>query len=346
MINLDNPRQWVVWGFTKEHNYCTHSHVMEGFYRALKLTGKNVLWLDHSSDLTGVDFSDTFFISEHRAALSGMPIRDDGFYCIHGLNNDPEMFAKISHIKNRLSHNVYHDYSHGNPEQWLRQGCPQIKTVVEYEAFLANQEPDGARNWERIFLAEDTPYYPREKHMDFRWATDLLPHEIEANKPGIVLANNKVIWWIGTQWFVNQKELSEFKQASSDSGIDFRAVGAGQNGVLSMEDNINLVRESYLAPAISGSHHITEGYAPCRIFKNISYGRMGITNSARVNAIFGGKLIYNPNCYDLFYDAQEQLKSLEVSRIHELMDEVAAKHTYLNRIDSILKAAKLVLEDK
>lgn len=345
MINLDNPR-YIVWGFKNSQNYHTHTHIHAGFERALRLTGKNVRWFDHSDDTSKEDFSDCLFISEHNAAKLDMPIRDDSFYVIHGLNDDPEMSAKMSAIKNRLSWNVFHSMSHGNTEEWERIGRPQLKTVQEYEAFLANRETDDVKNYDRIFLDEDVPYYPSEKRLDFRWATDLIPSEIEANKPGITLTDNKVIWWIGTRWFVNSVELAAFSRACSENGIDFRSVGAGQNGVLSIEDNINLVRESYFSPALLGSHHLTEGYLSCRVLKNISYGRMLVTNSAKVNAIFQGKAIFNPDPYSLFYDAVEQLKYLKVDRIHELMDEVAAKHTYLNRIDSILKAAKLVLEDK
>lgn len=349
MINLDNCR-YVVWGFKNPQNYHTHSHIHEAFYRVLKLTGKDVQWLDHMSAemsiLTPRNFSNTLFISEHAAAKQGMPILDDCFYVIHGLNNDPEMSAKMSGIKNRLSWNVYHDYSHGNPEEWERVGRPQITDVRQYGRFLRNVSPDSTKNYDRIFLAEDAPYYPKEKHMDFRWATDLVPSEIAKLTPVKFPGPTKKIHWIGTHWFVNQKELHAFDNACNENGIEFTHFGAGQNGVVTIEENIRLVRESYFAPAISGSHHLTEGYVPCRIFKNISYGQMGITNSKRVNDIFGGRLIFNPDAHALFYDAVAQLPLIPVERIQELMDYVSKNHTYLNRLDSILKAARLVLEDR
>ena len=178
--------------------------------------------------------------------------------------------------------------------------------------------------------------------MDFRWATDLTPAEIAAQQPLSFPGPTRTINWVGTQWFVNQKELGAFKQACSENNIDFRAVGAGQNGVVSIEENIRLIRESYFAPAIVGSHHIVEGYAPCRIFKNISYGAMGVTNSKRVNDIFGGQLIYNPDPRELFYQAVAELPKIPEQRIRELMDYVAKKHTYLNRVDAILKAIRVI----
>jgi hypothetical protein len=340
LINLDNPR-YIVWGFRSPDLFHTHSFIHSGFYRTLKLTGHDVQWLDHHCDISKVDFGDSVIISEHGAAKAGLPIVDSSFYVIHGMNDDPELREKMKGHKNRLSWNVFHDVSHGNSDRW--KGQP-LETVEAYNEFLKGGIPDSENKFDRVFLAEDTPFYINERHLDFRWATDLIPSEIEANKPGIVLTGNKVIHWIGTQWFVNAHELGEFKRACSENGVEFKASGAGQNGVVSIQDNIRLVRESYFAPAIIGSHHLTEGYISCRTFKNISYGRMGITNSKRANDIFGGRLIYEPDPYKLFYVAQEQLQSLPVEKIHELMDYVSANHTYINRIDSILKAARLVME--
>ena len=195
-----------------------------------------------------------------------------------------------------------------------------------------------------VELDEDVMFYPQERHMDFRWATDLLPEEIQKNKPTKVFRDTSdVIHYIGTLWFVNQTEIAAFKRACDENKIRFEMSGAGQNGIVTREDNEKLVKDSYMAPAISGSHHLTEGYAPCRIFKNISYGQYGVTNSDRVQKIFGGKLIFNPDPYKLFYEARERLQSTTLDDLYKLMDEVAAKHTYVNRINNILTAARLVL---
>lgn len=341
MINL-NDCKYVVWGYTYPQNYRTHTHIHHGFYRALLLTRKKVLWLDHSSDLTGIDFSDTMFISEHAAAKLDMPIRDDSFYVIHGLNDDPELSAAMFHVKNRLSWNVFHDFSHGNSNRW--DGKP-LMTVYDYDRFLDRGVPDVDCNFERVFLGEDAPFYPKEKHMDFRWATDLVPSEIAATVP-VKFPGSPIINWIGTQWFVNEKELTSFKKACDENSINFSAIGAGQNGVVTIEENIKLVRESYFAPAISGSHHLREGYAPCRIFKNISYGTMGVTNSKRVNDLFDRKLIYNPDPYELFYQAKEELPKVTPEQIRSLMNHVSKNHTYLNRLDVIKTAAKFIMEDR
>jgi hypothetical protein len=188
----------------------------------------------------------------------------------------------------------------------------------------------------RVMLDDEVPYWPEGNRLDFRWATDLLPVEIERLKPATVLGrNSRVINWVGSVWHVNDKELNSFKRACDENQIQFRAVGAGQRGVVSIEENIRLVRESFMAPAISGSHHNVEGYAPCRIFKNISYGQMGITNNPFVNRLFQDKLIFETDPYKLFYVARDRMQSLDVKEIHDLMDFVAKKHTYINRIQAL-----------
>jgi hypothetical protein len=328
-IHLD---KFIVWGYRKEHRYHTHSHIHEGFYRAAKHLSPGSLWLDDSSDLTGIDFANSIFITEHDAAKNGMPLRDDCFYVVHGMSDDAAIRKTISDFTGyHLSWNVYHDFSH----VYGTQGNPACHNITTMQFPLT----------EKIWLDVDVPFYPKEQHMDFRWATDLLPHEIKANKRDVThMRESKEINWVGTYWHVNQKEINSFKKACEENGITLNHYGAGQNGIMSIEENIRLVRESYFAPAIVGSHHITEGYAPCRIFKNISYGQMGVTNSQRVNDIFGRKLIFNPDPYQLFFEAREQLRDLPVYRVHELMDEVAAKHTYVHRLHRVLDAIHLIME--
>jgi hypothetical protein len=324
--------KFLVWGY--KNVYHTHGHIHEGFYRALKLSGKDVNWFDQADDISQLDLSNTFVITNHDCIpengywpwstpkVSKIPIRDDCFYAVHGLNDHSEIVEIFANRKNALSWNVL--------------------TMSEMRKSLGLSTREPMQN--EIMLAEDAPFDESQKHLEFRWATDLLPHEIELNKPTTMLSlRNPIINWVGTVWHVNQVELGEFMRACKEDGIAFNHIGGGQRGVVTIEENIKLVRESYMAPAISGSHHLTEGYAPCRIFKNISYGQFGITNSKQVNQIFGEKLIFNPDPYKLYFEAKERLQSIHISDLHSLMDEVAQKHTYLNRIDVLVKAANIVL---
>jgi hypothetical protein len=343
MINLDTCKI-IVYGFKPENgHYHTHSHIHEGFFRAAKFMRPGSKWMDQSDTLTTEDLTNTLFITEHNPAKN-IPISDECFYVVHGMNDNQRCREYFAGTKKRLSWNVYHDYSHvygtqGNPVNDYKIGVPLTDCV---------------------WIGEEVPLYPNEYHMDFRWATDLLPHEIQALKPDRILgignhqsdpdtpARNradasKTIWYVGTQWWVNQRELNQFAKACAEDGADFKPTGAGQNGVITVEDNIRLMRESFFAPAISGSHHLTEGYVPCRIFKNISYGMYGVTNNLRAHQVLGNMCIYHPDPYKLYFEARDRLSTMKVETLHALMDMVAEKHTYVNRINSVIKAARMLL---
>ena len=54
----------------------------------------------------------------------------------------------------------------------------------------------------------------------------------------------------------------------------------------------------------------------------------------------------NPNPAELYEEAKSRLTTLDVVHLHNLMDLVARKHTYVNRINMILKAANIIQEMK
>jgi hypothetical protein len=330
-MDLNNCK-FVVWGY--KNVYHTHTHIHEAFYRTLKISGKEVEWLDEADNIAGKDFSNTFFITNHDCTydngywpwsvqrISKIPLSEDCFYIVHGLKDNPEAEKIFKPYKNVLSWNV------------LTMPAMRRNLGLHTNELMENE----------IMLDDEVPFDLEKKHIEFRWATDLVPDEIESMKPNNMLSLiNKRINWVGTVWHVNQIELSDFIRACKEDGVEFVHLGAGQKGVISRENNIKLIRESYMAPAISGSHHLTEGYAPCRIFKNISYGQFGITNNKKVNEIFENKLIYNPDAYKLYYEAKERLQSTPINELHDLMDFVARRHTYLNRIDVMIKAAKMII---
>lgn len=333
-------RQYVVWGY--RNFYHTHSHIHYGFYKALQYMFPNtdVLWIDERSDISKIDFSDTFFITNHDVAPQ-LPVRKDCFYLIHGGADYAYVRDKFWKLKRHMSWNVFID---ANYTDYLPTN-------------LAPADSKGRRPINRpeaIWVGEDAPYYPDWNHMDFRWATDLTPPEIQLMKAGAKPLNreSRVINYVGTYWRVNEVEINQFAQACRENQIQLIHVGAGQENekytwmghkcVVSPEENVRLVRESYFAPAIVGSHHLTEGYVPCRIFKNVSYGQFGVTNSEKVNKLFEGKLICNPNPRELFVEAQWRLQTMPIEKLHELMDFVAERHTYVNRLQAIFKAVNIL----
>ena len=280
-----NTAKICIWGF-RNGRYDTFRHIHEAFYRTLKFMGRNVIWVDRGSDLSGIDWKDTFFLSQNivfERDIEKIPLREDCFYCVH--NGFP---AAI----------------------W-----PAIKGL---------------------------------KTMGFlvMWATDLLPPEIEANKPSRVFcSDSKVINYVGSLWEYNREELGIFGQISWENGILFRVAGSSL-GPMSIEENVRLIRESYMAPALQGSYQIGVNYIPCRLWKNISYGQWPVVNSRAAYEVVDGQAIFNSDCRQLFLDAQKKLPQVPLADLYRLMDFVAEKHTYLNRLKNLFAEAQRILEEK
>lgn len=293
-----NVDEWkvVLWGH-KLHSH-THSYIHNAFYRAFEHLGAKVYWYDDFESVAGIDFSKTLFITEGQVDKH-IPLRDDCFYVLHNVDGKyKELFQK-----NRcVDMQVYTDNR-------IHEVCDKIAPCTFF----------------------DVP----AKCFYMMWGTDLLPDEIEKNKPPIVFnKNSKMITWVGTiggSLFGNIDQITPFQLACEKNGITFR-----QWVNRSIEENITLIKESYLAPTIVGKWQHEQGYVPCRIFKNISYGQLGLTNSPRVAEVFDGRIVHNNDTAQLFYDARNYAKKMPLSELHALMDFVKNNHTYLNRIDTIL----------
>lgn len=335
MIDL---KKFVVFGYRT--TYHTHTHIHYGIAKALQFMGRDGEWTQQND---GRDWRGTVFVTNHDWVTRLPLLSPDCFYVVHGLNDYPELRDMLREKTGNhcLSWNVFHDYC----RVYGSQGNPQARGIY------TNPTPTTDCVW----LDEDIPFFPNERHMDFRWATDLTPPEIERNKKHAMALNRRsnIIHYVGTYWHVNEKEIAEFARACREGNIELRHSGAGQDGmehhwlgwpkVVSPEDNQKLVRDSFFAPAIVGSHHLTEGYLPCRAVKNASYGRMVATNSKRVNDVFGGRLVFDPDPYKLFFEARERMASISVSEVHALMNLVSEKHTYLNRLNAVVKAIEYLL---
>lgn len=295
----------IIWGH-KLHS-STHSYVHEGFFKGFQSLGYQTYWFDDADDVSSFDFSNSLFITEGHVEKN-IPLRTDCLYFLH--NTDQKKYRELS--INPIAFQVYTD-------DVLTRNCIKVDTCIYYDF------PDRCL------------YMP--------WATDLLPDEIEegiANLPQVDKQNR--IFWVGTIGsgiFGNQTTLQPFIEACTEQGIPFFMRNPWATGV-SPEEHRQLISQSYMAPAIVGEWQQTKGYVPCRIFKNISYGQMGITNSERVYELFDKKIVYNPDSYQLFFDAHNRLATLKTEELVELMDLVKRKHTYINRIQTMLEFLSLI----
>ncbi len=300
----------IIWGH-KLHSH-THSYVHYGFHKAFKHLGYEVHWLDNDDDISEINFANSLFITEHQVDQN-MPLRDDSYYVVHNSSNSK--FDFIKQLNHYISIRTYHDIN------------LKSDTLQEVEPYIYYDIP------------KSTLVCP--------WATDLLPSEIEEQKKLLLnpqKRNHFEIYWVGTIGDGeggNIHQISPFIEACKKNHVKFIHSSPWGNPI-SFDENRKLIQKSYMAPTICGAWQVKNGYIPCRIFKNISYGKIGVTNSQRVYELFQKKIVYNEDTHQLFYDAKKALKNFDQSQMLELMDFVKEHHTYLNRCAHIISFIKLL----
>ena len=305
--NCESFEKVIIWGH-KLHSH-THSYIHNAFYRAFIHLGYPTYWFDDSDDVSNFDFSHCLFLTEGQVD-GKIPIRKNCQYLLH--NADSDKYLQLS-SEQCLRIQVY------TKDVLSKPTCTRIAPCIYFDRYTK------------------TLYMP--------WATDLLPHEIDEIKKEVsVISNERKVYWIGTIGyggeFGNSDQVNPFIAACRNEGVEFIHYGIYAPGwrAVSVEENQQLIASSYMAPAIVGRWQLEKGYIPCRIFKNISYGKLGITNSDTVYELFEKRIVYNPDTYALFYDAKKKLETMTLDELHGLMDFVKEKHTYLNRIELVIWA--------
>ena len=290
----------IIWGH-KLHSH-THSYIHYAYHRAFSALGHEVYWYDDKDDVSNINFDNCLFFTEGQVDKK-MPHNKSSKYILHNCNG-----ANYTDIDatNKLNIQFFH------------------KDVLNYKTNKIN---------DYTFVGEDIVYQP--------WATDLLPHEIDLNTANNEMYNRQCVW-IGSyspndhSEFQNNTELNPFFDECKKAGLLVRTSSPWSNPI-SPEENKKLINKAYLAPSIVGAFQKKTYYLPCRIFKNISYGHLGITNSEYVNKIFDNKLVYDSDTSKLFYKAIEKKNDPKaVEEIKFLMNEVKTKHTFINRAKVLL----------
>jgi hypothetical protein len=309
---MKTKKRFISWGH-KIHTH-THSYIHVAFGKAFEYLGYEVYYFDDDDDVSNFDFSDCLFLTEGQVDKN-IPIRKDSRYILH--NCDAEKYQDTSYLLLQV----------------YTGGAPGTNGKINDLSGIENR---GESLDKCIFYDNSGPvlYQP--------WATDLLPHEIEKD---LIVVNNKTALFVGSinaGSGGNENQVRPFAAACNRNGYEFtgHVTQFGQSGVKnnqSFEQNRKAIADSEIAPALVGTWQKEHDYIPCRIFKNISYGKLGLTNSSISNYILDGTVIYNDSEEQLFYD----YLSMDVEKQKRLFKSssklIAEKHTYLNRIDTILE---------
>lgn len=113
------------------------------------------------------------------------------------------------------------------------------------------------------------------------------------------------------------------------------------------------------APALVGPGQYESGYVPCRIFKTIAAGSLGVTNSPTLRRLFLDEEVTSPekalsivvrpandhaeDFLQLFEAAEKVLEDRDaaMAKVSRAMEIVRDRHTYLNRLGLAIKTFAL-----
>jgi len=303
-------KQVIIWGH-KLHSH-THSYIHNGFFIGFHKLGFDTYYYDDNDDVSGHDFTNSLFITEHQVNKK-IPLRHDCLYLTHYVDEG--------------------DYI-GIPKENIIILKVSMRDFVECDLNKGITYVELPFGQKYEYHATDDGY----NCLYMYWATDLLPEEIDENIRGLNTQTiQREITFIGT---VTDKWIQLYHLCLAN-GISFTHLGAtfdkdsARN--VSIIDNMKMIQRSLIAPALQDDGQVSKQYIPCRIFKNISYGKMGITNNRIVNELFENRLIYDteiPQLFEKSVEFENNPKKEEV--IIELMEYVRDNHTYLNRINTVI----------
>ena len=235
-------------------------------------------------------------------ASSHLPVREGVFYCLHNCPDD--IHRRIAPSRN-----------------------------IRLRTYTGSAEQTG-EEWDRVTFfdaATRTLYQP--------WATDLLAGEFA--EP-IIEPVGHIVFWVGSIWNDrlnrgNVNEIKAMKDVLKSRGMKFVPLRGVSDSM-----NIRYIRSSRIAPAIAGRWQMQNNYLPCRMWKNISYGQLGVSNVAKFDDVFDGCTIKGRTIEELIDNTLGLPAKTYREMICRQQEVVKSNHTYVNRLLNIIRAFEAV----
>lgn len=328
----DKFEKVVIWGF--DNNSHTHHYIHWGWNNAFTHLGYETHWFSDNNHPADFDFSNTLFITEGYAD-AGIPINDTSTYIVHVCVHPEKYLGKVKRLID-MRYLVDHIYDINYRYRLDKEKATKISDTLYHEML---QDNGGvARHHENPTPMEYEAIYTC-------WATDLLPHEI--NLDDAHFQRSREIYWFGSANPGNTSTVRLFAQECEKNGIRFLSNDPWHNPA-PFDVVRQKTKESFMAPDLrtsgdpnkiaigeTGTMHKQIGYIACRLFKSISCGQLGITNSRHMHDIMEGTSIYNEDEAQLFYDALNHINDYDL--IKKQMEIVRDKHTFVKRVQDLLK---------
>lgn len=291
----------IIWGLRTVFND-SYRFVQGGFYLTLKKLNVPTVWLDDSpASIAELMPGDLIFAANR--AMQYMPLMPEVKYCLH--NADSHYFEGL------------------DKTQFMRL------QVLTQERFASEKQKSEGVNSSLLgagnFEAKDNILYQS-------WGAPLLAREFY--KP-MRLEYKKSEYFVGTIWENelgqgNSKVIPVYKAELQKRGIQFLHVQGAPERI-----NPMYVRHAAVGASIVGNWQREVGYTPCRLFKAVSFGRVGLINSTSMASAYPWA-ICNQNIPELV-DYALSLTPRQNEELVAYQQSFVAKETYESKIHNILQ---------
>ena len=316
----------IIWGFYPKNGVLqnTISYVWNSFYNAFKYLGYEVYWFPNQK-IDNFDFSNCVFISEGYDD-SEIPLDKTSTYFVHCAYNPEKYVGKVRKFIDmrynlkKIDHpNYVYELDKENTKMDI--GCyyePSTNQVIDFKNGKVSYRID---DFDKIYIG---------------WATNLMPNEI--NEDDVYYPRSNKVYFLGSLSsdgkYANIPLIEEFARECQKNNIEF-VVNNFSNNQLSEDDYIDLCKESLLGFDIRCQADVEWGRISCRLYKNMSYGHLGMTNCYEAYKELDEHCIYNESASQLFYDAMSKKDDFEF--IKKGVNYIKEHHTYVNRVKSMMK---------
>lgn len=315
----------IIWGYPL-HSH-THSYIHDAFYKTFKHLGYETYWFHDGEYPEDFDYNDCVFWTEGFADKN-IPLNKTSTYFVH-VCPDPARYINGG-VKRFIDVRYNHLWHKDHVYEYTLD-----KSKVEKVGHCCYFKPKKNR---RVQVLNDHHQYWIEDYDKFyvTWATNSLPEEFNFEDINYPREDNK-IYFTGNLSAngrcENYSTFLPFINECRKNNIEFIHNDPFTNP-LNDDEVIRRTKKSVLGVDIRGPEHLRNGYIPCRVFKSISWGHLGMTNSLEVFNELEGHCLFEENTEKLFYDAMEKKNDLKF--IKNSMMYVQENHTYVNRIRSIM----------
>lgn len=290
----------VIWGLRTVFNH-SHRFIHGGFYLTLKKLDIPVIWVDDSpSSAKEIKAGD--FVIAVNVAMKYLPIVKGAKYCLH--NSDAQFFEQLE-LK---------DYV-------------RLQVLIQERFASQEQQTQGVNP----LLSGAAHFDPSCNTLYQSWGAPLLAQEFF--KP-MQLEYKKSEYFVGTIWDNelgqgNSQVIPMYRSALERLGIRFLHV-QGAPELL----NPLYVRHAAVGASIVGNWQREVGYTPCRLFKAVSFGRVGLINSTSISSAYPWA-ICNENIPELIEYALG-LNQEQTDELVQYQQACVAKETYEHKIANML----------